>query len=92
MYLSPDRLRRVLKKKGIIWKRTRISHKNKQDPEERSIKQADLNMLEFAAAAGEIDLKYLNESGFCLWSSVGYTYFPKNEQKCQEQTRIRGRS
>ncbi|AFY81179.1 IS630 family transposase [Oscillatoria acuminata] len=91
VYLSPDRLRRVLKKKGIIWKRTRISHKNKQDPEERSIKQADLDMLEFAAAAREIDLKYLDESGFCLWSSVGYTYFPKKEQKCQEQTRIRGR-
>ncbi|MCT7975681.1 helix-turn-helix domain-containing protein [Laspinema olomoucense] len=62
MYLSPARLRRVLKKRGIIWKRTRISHKNKQDPEERSIKQTDLDMLEFAAAAIEIDLKYLDES------------------------------
>lgn len=61
--LSPDRLRRVLKKKGIIWKRTRIRHKNQPDPEEKRIKQADLDMLKFAAAAGEIDLKYLDESG-----------------------------
>lgn len=91
VYLSPDRLRRVLKKKGIIWKRTRISHKNKQDPEERQIKQADLDMLEVAAAAGEIDLKYLDESGFFLWSPVGYTYYPQNEQKRQEQTQRRGR-
>lgn len=91
VYLSPDRLRRVLKKKGIIWKRTRISHKNKQNPEERQKKQADLEMLELAAAAGEIDLKYLDESGFCLWSPVTYTYFPQNEQKRQEQTQRRGR-
>ena len=47
-------------KKGIIWKRARISHKNKQDPKARETKQADLDMLELAAAAGEIDLKYLS--------------------------------
>lgn len=32
----------------------------------REIKQADLDMLELAAATGEIDLKYLDESGFCV--------------------------
>lgn len=43
----------------MIWKRTRQSYKNKQDPEQRQIKQADLlEMLEVAAAAGEIELKY----------------------------------
>jgi putative transposase len=31
-------------------------------------------MLELAAATGEIDLKYLDESGFCLWSPVSYSY------------------
>ena len=36
-------------------------------------------------------IKYLDESGFCLWSSVGYTYFPSKEQKRQEQTPRRGR-
>jgi putative transposase len=48
----------------VIWKRTRHSHRNLQDPVERAIKQADLDMLELAAAAGEIDLFYLDESGF----------------------------
>lgn len=48
-------------------------------------------MLELAAAAGEIDLKYLDESGFCLWSSSGYTYYPRGEQKRLEQTKRRGR-
>jgi len=48
-------------------------------------------MLKLAAAAGEIELKYLDESGFCLWSPVSYTYFPRGQQKRMEQTRRRGR-
>ena len=48
-------------------------------------------MLELAAAAGEIDLKYLDESGFCLWSPTGYTYYPIGAQKRLEQTKRRGR-
>lgn len=48
-------------------------------------------MLELAAAVGEIDLKYLDESGFCMWSIPGYTYYPVGEQKRLEQTKRRGR-
>jgi hypothetical protein len=48
-------------------------------------------MLELAAAAGEIDLKYLDESGFCAWSEPGYTYYQRSEQKKLEQTLRRGR-
>jgi putative transposase len=48
-------------------------------------------MLELAAAAGEIDLKYLDESGFCVWSEPGYTYYFRGEQKRLEQTKRRGR-
>jgi hypothetical protein len=54
--LSSDRLRRLLKK-NYRWKRTRKSHRKKQDPIKKAIKQADLEMLELAAAAGEIELK-----------------------------------
>ncbi len=36
-------------------------------------------MLELSAAAGEIDLKYLDESGFCVWSEPGYTYYFKGD-------------
>jgi len=59
----------------VIWKRARKSHKGKQDPKNREIKQADLEMLTLSAAAGEIDLKYLDESGFCMWSEPSYTYY-----------------
>ena len=48
-------------------------------------------MLELAAAAGEIDLKYLDESGFCAWSKASYTYYKKGEQKRIQQTKKRGR-
>lgn len=48
-------------------------------------------MLELAAAAGEIDLKYLDESGFCAWSKPSYTYYKKGEQKRIQQTKNRGR-
>lgn len=48
-------------------------------------------MLELAAACGEIDLKYLDESGFCVWSEPSYTYYFRGEQKRLEQTKHRGR-
>jgi len=75
----------------LIWKRARKSHKGKQEIAVRQIKQADLDMLEWAAAAGEIDLKYLDESGFCAWSEPTYTYYKRGEQKRLEPTHRRGR-
>jgi putative transposase len=48
-------------------------------------------MLELAAASGGIDLKYLDESGFCAWSEPGYTYYFRGSQKRIEQTNKRGR-
>lgn len=47
--------------------------------------------MELSAAAGDIDLKYLDESGFCVWSEPGYTYYFKGEQKRLEQKKRRGR-
>lgn len=77
-------------------KEIRINYENrykiwKRDPVTRKLKQADLEMLELAAAAGEIDLKYLDESGFCMWCTPGYTYYPIGEQKRLEQSKRRGR-
>lgn len=48
-------------------------------------------MLELSAATREIDLKYLDESGFCTWSEPSYTYYFRGEQKRLEQTKRRGR-
>jgi transposase len=75
----------------VIWKRTRHSHRAKQDPVEKATKLADLEMLQWAAAAGEIDLFYLDESGFSMWLPVEYSYFFKGEQKRIEQTSRKGK-
>lgn len=48
-------------------------------------------MLQCSAAAGEVDLLYLDESGFCLWMPVEYSYFFQGEQKRLEQTHRQGR-
>jgi hypothetical protein len=42
-------------------------------------------MLIHAAQEGEIELKYLDESGFCLESPVSYSYSQVGEQKRMEQ-------
>jgi putative transposase len=79
-----------LEKKGWRWKRTRHSQYNRQDPIQYEVKLADLAMLEFAAADGEIDLKYLDEAGFCLSSPISYSYSRVGEQKRLEQVPTRG--
>ncbi len=48
-------------------------------------------MLELSAAVGEIDLKYVDESGFCAWSEPSYSYYFRGEQKRLEQSKRRGR-
>lgn len=42
-----------------------------------------------AQQEGLIELKYLDEAGFCLWSPVSYSYSPVGEQKRMEQTNKR---
>lgn len=44
-------------------------------------------MLLWAAQEGEIELKYLDEAGFCLESPVSYSYSQVGEQKRLEQPR-----
>jgi len=62
--LSPDRLRRILKKKGLFGNEPEKVIKENKKLQYAKSNSSDLDMLEWAAAAGEIDLKYLDESGF----------------------------
>jgi len=43
---------------------------NCADPQVKLAKKADLDWLFWAHSAGEIRLKFLDESGFSLWSPV----------------------
>ena len=74
-----------------MWKRTRESLKSKQNPQQLEIKRNDLEMLELAASAGEIYLKYLDESGFNLWAEPLYTWAKIGKQKRIEQPKNKGR-
>lgn len=55
----------------------------------KDLQQADLELLQQAAQDQHIELKYLDESGFCLWSPVSYSYSRIGVQKCLEQTQQR---
>lgn len=68
-----------------------MSHQQPKDLQKLSAKQSDLEILELAAAAGEIDLFYGDESGCCLWSAASYSYYFRGEQKQQQQTKKRGK-
>jgi hypothetical protein len=76
---------KIVKKKDYRWKRTRKSHKRKGDPQKKALKQADLQMLIQQAEEGVIELKYLDEAGFCLESPVSYSYSRTGQQKQMEQ-------
>jgi transposase len=89
--LSERQMRRILRKKNYLWKRTRKSTKDRQNHQVREIKKADLDMLEWSAAAGDICLKYLDESGFSLWSEVLYSWIKRGEQKRIEQGKKKGK-
>ena len=54
-------------------------------------KQADLALLEDAARAGHLRLKYLDESGFAGWSPPSYSWSLIGTSKRQEQTARRCR-
>ncbi len=89
--LSRDRVRKVLKKRGGVGRgqdinNHRILTHNKKKPNKRT-----KNWLLWAHSAGEICLQFLDESGFCLWSPVSYTYARRGKQKVLEQTTRRGR-
>nr|WP_293110997.1 IS630 family transposase [Okeania sp. SIO2F4] len=80
-----------MKKKEWKWKRTRVSLKGKQKEQEFGQKKKELEKLKWYEKKGYIKLKYLDEAGFCLWSSASYSYSKKGEQKKIQQKKKRGK-
>ncbi|NEQ81479.1 MAG: IS630 family transposase, partial [Moorea sp. SIO2I5] len=89
--LSPERIRKILKKKGYLWKRTKTSPRRHPNPREKEYKKADLDMLRLQASCGDVRLKYLDEAGFSLWSPVSYSYIKVGKQKQIPQSKKRGK-
>jgi transposase len=89
--LTPGRIRKILKKKGEPWKRTKTVQRVHPDPKQKQVKKAELEMLRSCAARGEIRLKYLDESGFSLWSSASYSYIRVGKEKKIRPSKKRGK-
>jgi transposase len=77
--VTPEMLRRFLKKIGYTWKRFRKSLKKKQNPEVYQKKLSELKQLLELYRTGYIDLYFGDESGFNTEGYVPYGWQPKNE-------------
>jgi len=64
--LSISSLKRLAKKARLRWKRVRKSLKSLRDPEAFSQCQRELEALQKQEEQGELNLYYLDESGFTL--------------------------
>jgi hypothetical protein len=77
--LSRDTVRRWLKEKGLRWKRCRRSLKEQRDEAGFLEGQRILEAFHQRKAAGELEVFYLDESGFSSRSCVPYAWQPKGD-------------
>ena len=77
--VSTKTIKRVLKSVNMSWHRLRRVVGGEPNAAEYLDKQAQLEELKRLDAAGEIDLYYSDESGFCLTPSVPYGWQPVGE-------------
>lgn len=70
--VSKDTIKRILKCLGMKWKRMRTTVGGKPDPQLYERKKQILKGLKKLSDSGAIDLRYLDESGFCLTPYVPY--------------------
>jgi len=77
--LSKDTLKRVLKEFQMTWKRLKRGVSGSPWDWEYEIKLEKLASLKEQEKRGEIDLRYLDESGFCLTPYVPYGWQEKGE-------------
>src|SRR3989449_9469342 len=72
--LSLSSLKRLAKKARLRWKRVRKSLKSLRDPEAFSQCQRELEALQKQEEQGELNLYYLDESGFTLDPYIPYAW------------------
>lgn len=77
--VSSGTLRRALKALGVTWRRVRRTVKGKPDPAEYEQKTQELECLQAQHTEGTIDLRYVDQSGFCLCPVIPYAWQLKGE-------------
>lgn len=77
--VSKDTVKRILKNFEMTWRRFKRGLAGEPDPLEYKQKQEELALLKQLEIRGEIDLRYLDETGFCLTPYVPYGWQEKGE-------------
>ena len=77
--VSSCTIRRMLKALGVSWRRVRRKVKGAPDPQEYEQKRQELEALQTQHDKGEIDLRYVDQSGFCLIPLIPYAWQVKGE-------------
>lgn len=78
---SKDTIKRVLKCLKMKWKRLRRIVAGEPEPEVYERKKKILEVLKKLAAQGTLDLRYLDETGFCLTPYVPYAWQEKGDKQ-----------
>lgn len=77
--VSKKTLARGLNALKMSWRRVRRRVKGKPDPQEYSQKQQELEQLRQQHERREIDLRYVDQSGFCLFPYLPYAWQEKGQ-------------
>lgn len=89
--VSKDTIKRVIKTLQMSWHRVRRVVGGKPEAADYERKRQELERLIQQAELGEIDLRYVDESGFCLIPYVPYAWQEKGEKieiKSQRSKRL----
>jgi transposase len=78
--VSKDTIKRVLKSLIMTWRRFKRGLAGEPDPLEYKEKKSELTHLIQKEQRGEIDLRYLDETGFCLTPYIPYGWQEKGER------------
>jgi transposase len=77
--VSKQTVKRVLKSFQFVWKQVRRRVKGQPDPELYQERKHSLEILRQADQEGIIDLRYFDETGFCLAPYVPYAWQASEE-------------
>lgn len=77
---SKDTVKRILKCLGMKWKRLRRVVNGQPEEKTYEIKKQILGALQKLSKQGSIDLRYLDETGFCLTPYIPYAWQEPKEQ------------
>lgn len=78
--VSKETLKRVAKKLNMTWRRMKRGVAGRPFDWEYELKFASLKELEESEKKGEIDLRYLDQSGMCLTPDIPYGWQEKGER------------